>query len=239
MMITLDDVAGLESHKKILYDTLVLPTQKRELYNELVKYPDKVKIRKNFLFTGPSGTGKTYLANALANTLELPFLLIDAPQLLQELLGRGPRNVRDIYENNKGIIFIDEVDAIARARSIRPDSLTNDVLLQLLVCLDGISSTYTQATIMATNQEVLLDPALLSRVPKQNKLEFSLPDSTQRKLILEKHLSYHQHKIENVDYLVNITEAYDGRQLEDLFSQARLRALHDDRKYLLEGDFYD
>ena len=167
----------------------------------------------------------------------IPFFSIDAPQFLQELVGRGSKSIRDVYAQNKGVIFIDEIDAIAKSRSFRPDSLTTDVLLQLLSCLDGTIDYHDRATIVATNQESLLDSALLSRIPQSNRLYFSLPDSLQRKLIIDKHLSYHQHKIKDISFLVSRTEGYDGRNLEDIFSNARINALNSDRDYLLEVDF--
>ncbi len=239
-MITIDDVVGLKQQQKIFKDVLILPNEQKENYDKLVLAPDKVKRRKNFLLYGPSGSGKTFLVHALANTLDLSFTSIGATQLLQELHGRGSRMLRDLYNDNKGgVIFIDEADAIARDRTINKASLSYDVLLQLMLCMDGIGANYDTTTILATNKKVVFDDGLLSRIPLRHQLSFPHPDSSQRELIIKKQLSYHNNRVKDVSSLVKLSEGFDGRQLEDVFAYARTNALNNNHDYLSEGDFHE
>lgn len=236
MVITLDDVVGLEHQKQIMHDSLILPLQKKELYTSLILSPDKIKERKNFLFYGPPGTGKTHLAHAIAHTCGLSVTMVESTQLLQRYVGDGPKALRELYDTESGLIFIDEIDAIALARSDK-QLASQDVLLQLLLLLDSVQSSYSHATILATNRMAALDPALLSRIPLFYQLHFPAPDAMQRKRIIDLQLSYHQTNKIDSSYLVSLTEGYDGRQLEDLFLRARQIALKNDRNYLSSSDF--
>ncbi len=237
MVFSLDDVVGLTVQKEAVYDSLILPLQKKELYNSLLKDPEKIKERRNFLFHGPSGTGKTHLAKAIASEADVPVVLVQSTQLLQRYVGDGSKALRDLYAHNKGIIFIDEIDAIASKRS-KQQSLTHDLLLQLLSLLDGVGSYYSTATIMATNCFDSIDPALLSRIPLSHQLYFPLPDAVQRERIISLQASYHNISDDfNCSLLVSQTQGYDGRQLEDLFAFARRSALKNDCNKLSAKDF--
>lgn len=233
---TYKDVAGLKQQKEALYDALIAPLQQEDLYRKLVLEPSKIKERNNFLFYGPSGTGKTLLAKATAFESQLPFTMIDATVFLQKYVGSGAKSIRDLYQKSEGIVFIDEIDAIAQKRGTA-SPYVEDILLQLLTVLDGIGSDYSKATIMSTNRYNSLDDALLSRIPQSHQLQFPLPDEVQRKNIFRIQLQYHNNKVADLDNLVSKTNNYDGRQLEDLFAQARRNALKNKRCFLIESDF--
>ena len=228
MVLSFDDVAGLSYQKKALYNSLILPQKKQALYNKLVKEPSKLKLRNNFLFYGPPGTGKTFLAQALASELETNYIAAQATQFLNQYVGKGAETIRSLYNKTSGIIFIDEIDAIALSRNSYASKSTQDVLMQLLLVLDSVTTSNVCATIFATNQKDLLDEALLSRIPKINQLYFSPPDFSQRKKILELKLSYFNHAITDTTILAKQTEHFDGRALEDLVINASQIALEHD-----------
>lgn len=235
MVVTLDDVAGLNDHKLALFKAFSLPLKKKDLYNALVLQPDKLRVRKTALFYGPPGTGKTFLAEALATSMEAPFNFYKSTEFIQGLVGQGANMLRDVYNSKEGIIFLDEIDAIGSTRTSYSNSLTNDVLLELLTCLDGVNANYNLITIAATNKISSLDDALLSRFT--HKLEFKLPDAKQRSEIIRTKFSYFNHKIASYDFLVNVSEGFDSRKITDLFDVAISNALLNDRNYLLEQDF--
>lgn len=231
-------VAGLDEHKQVLYDAFVLPVKKAKLYSKLIKEPNKVSQRKNFLFYGPPGSGKTLLAQAIAKESQQHVILAQATEFLDRYVGAGAKSLRSLYEktDQNKIVFIDEIDAIAKKRGGQSEH-TNDVLLQLLTTLDGVSSSPKTSTIMTTNRYDVLDEALLSRIPHKHQLYFPAPDAEQRKKILDLNLSYYSNKIPSVDFLVQKTEGYDGRQLVDLFQLATNSALKNERSYLISKDF--
>lgn len=232
-----EDLIGLEKQTKQLYDYLFLPIVEKELYERLVLFPEKLKSRKHFLFYGPPGTGKTSLANALANEYNVPFTFVQSTQFLNQFVGAGVGLMRKFYSNQKGIVFIDEIDAIAKKRNGDNHQKTDDVLTQLLMILDGADTNYNSSTILATNKYEHLDEALLSRIPKSNQLYFPLPNENQRQKIIEKKLTYFNHQIDDVEEIVKKTESYDGRNIEDLFSNATNLALNYKRDYLIKEDF--
>lgn len=232
---TLNDVAGLEEQKNVVYTNLILPLEKKELFSSLVLHPEKLKERKTFLLRGPSGTGKSFFAQALANTLDAPYFSFQSTQFLTSLVGKGAQALREVYAKEEGIIFLDEIDAIGKDRSLTKNAPIDDVLLELLTCLDGASSNYNLVTLAATNRFSSLDSALISRF--SYILDFPLPDALQREKIIEKKSSYFNHQISSFDFLVNKTEGFDGREIENYFIRARNNAMLSDRNYLTEHDF--
>jgi ATP-dependent 26S proteasome regulatory subunit len=238
MVLSFTDVAGLSYQKKSLYNALILPEKKQALYNKLVKDPTKLRLRNNFLFYGPPGTGKTFLAQALASELKKEYVVAQATQFLNQYVGKGAQTIRSLYNQTNGIIFIDEIDAIATSRDSHASRSTQDVLMQLLLVLDSVNTSQVCATIFATNKKECLDDALLSRIPKINQLYFSLPDYSQRKNILELKLSYFNHDISDMSLLAKQTEKYDGRALEDLVINASHIALEQDSFIIKKEHIY-
>jgi ATP-dependent 26S proteasome regulatory subunit len=237
MNLSFSDVAGLLEQKKALYTSLVLPTEKKELYSVLVKQPDKIRLRNNFLFYGPPGTGKTFLAQALAQELKTEYVAAQATQFLNPYVGRGSETLRNLYEQTNGIIFIDEIDAIASKRGSKNKS-NDDVLIQLLLVLDSVATSNVKASIFATNKKDDLDDALLSRIPLANQLYFNLPDQEQRESILNLKLSYFSTSIRSTKNLAKITKHYDARALEDIVFYASTCALQQNSSTINEKHLY-
>lgn len=218
------DVAGLQSQKDILYDSLILPIKHKEIYAQLVKEPSKIPYRNNFLFYGPPGTGKTLLAKALASEMNCTYIATQSTQFLQEYVGKGAKSLRELYNKTTGIIFIDEVDIIASKRG-ESSKNTQDIVVQLLLMLDGVDASKDVTTICATNKKDQLDSAFLSRIPLAHQLYFGLPNAKQREAIIATKLSYFSCDVSCVDSLVAKTENCDARVLEDIIVQASRNAL--------------
>ncbi len=236
--IMLEDIVGLDKQKEQIHDFIFLPLIQKELYEKLVTSPEKLKIRKNFLLYGPPGTAKTSLVQALAQTYDVPFTLVQSTQFLNQYVGAGAETMRKIYSNYTGIIFIDEIDLIAQKQKNNSSQKSDDLLMQLLMLLDGVATNYEISTITATNKPELLDERFLSRIPQKNRLFFPLPDEEQRKKIFEKKLTYVSHNIENLDEILLLTKNYHGRQIEDLIVEACNIALKDERTQLISNDLY-
>lgn len=226
-MVTFEDVAGLNKQKEMLTDRLILPEKYNSLYVELVKKP--FNQPKNFLFTGPPGTGKTYLASALAGELSLPFHEIPSTTLLDEYVGRGARSLREVYETKQGIIFLDELDAVGSRKKDRSD----DLVVQLLFCLQKPLKPY--ATIAATNRVESLDSALRSRF---TEIPFPSLDTAQREVLITNYLNHYTHVIDDVRSLADKFNGYDARGIKDAFIAAESSALRDQRNYLTKSDIY-
>ncbi|MFP4523157.1 MAG: AAA family ATPase [Candidatus Nanoarchaeia archaeon] len=218
------DVAGLQMQKNVLYDSLILPQKHKDIYEQLVKEPNKIPHRNNFLFYGPPGTGKTLLAKALASEMDCTYIASQSTQFLQEYVGKGAKSLRELYTKTKGIIFIDEIDIIASKRNYSSKN-TQDIVVQLLLMLDSVDASKDVTTICATNNKEHLDDAFLSRIPLAHQLYFGLPNAQQREAIIKKKLSYFSSEISCVDSLVKATESYDARVLEDIIIQASRNAL--------------
>ncbi len=235
MTITLDDVAGLEFQKNIFYESIILPIRKKSLFDKLILAPEKVVEQKTFLLYGPPGSGKTFLTTALANTLDVPFNYYSSTNFLNSYVGKGASDLRNIYSSASGLIFLDEIDAIGKDRSLFPNSHSDDILIELLNCLDGVGSNSDLITIAATNKFDILDSALKSRFA--HKIPFFSLDYNQRNKLVSKYLSYYNNKLKSIDFIVDKTESWDARDIKNLFSKASRQAILSNRSYLSEKDF--
>ncbi len=190
---------------------------------------------KNILFYGPAGTGKTMIAKALANSVDVPLLAIKATKLIGEFVGDGARQIHQLYEKAEElspcIIFIDEFDAIALNRSyqeIRGD--VAEIVNALLTEMDGIDERDGICTIAATNMLYALDPAVRSRF--EEEIEFTLPTVQERYEILKSYTLKFPIKLEkdvNLDAIAKQTSGFSGR---DLVEKLLKNALH---KAILSG----
>lgn len=188
---------------------------------------------RNILFHGPSGTGKTMVAKALANKTDVAFLPVKATQLIGEFVGEGSRQIHQLYERAgeiaPSIIFIDELDAIAldrRYQELRGD--VAEIVNALLTEMDGISQRDGVCTICATNRTAVLDGAVRSRF--EEEIEFVLPGKEERKKIIELNLQTFPIKAEaNVGELAKLTNGLSGRDIvEKVLKSALHHAIMDD-----------
>jgi cell division protease FtsH len=236
------DVAGLEGAKEEVQEIV-----------DFLKNPDKYtslggKIPKGALLVGPPGTGKTLLARAVAGEAKVPFFSLSGSDFVEMFVGVGASRVRDLFkqakEKSPSIIFIDEIDAIGRARGKNNMSGSNDerenTLNQLLTEMDGFGTSTNVIVIAATNRADVLDKALMRAGRFDRQIYVDLPDVRERKQIFEVHLRPIK-KEENLDtdFLSKQTPGFSGADIANVCNEAALIAARKEKKAVGKQDFLD
>jgi len=236
------DVAGLEEAK----------VEIREIV-EFLKNPKKYtelggKIPKGALLVGPPGTGKTLLAKAVAGEAHVPFFSMSGSDFVEMFVGVGASRVRDLFKQAKEkapcIVFIDEIDAVGRARGRNPNFGSNDerenTLNQLLTEMDGFSSNSGVIILAATNRADVLDKALLRAGRFDRQIHVELPDLNERKAIFEVHMKPIKiDKSVDVDFLAKQTPGFSGADIANVCNESALIAARKDKKVVERQDFLD
>ncbi len=241
--ITFADVAGLEEAKvevKEIVDFLKSPSKYTNLGG---------KIPKGALLVGPPGTGKTLLAKAVAGEAKVPFFSMSGSDFVEMFVGVGASRVRDLFENAKKkapcIVFIDEIDAIGRARGKNLSSGSNDerenTLNQLLTEMDGFGTNAGVIILAATNRVDILDKALLRAGRFDRQIHVDLPDLPERRAIFKVHTSKLKFDEQNVDleFLSKQTPGFSGADIANVCNEAALIAARKDKKIIEKQDFLD
>lgn len=216
---------------------------KTRIITKYLEDPEKFKewAPKNILFYGMPGTGKTMLAQALANELNIPIRMIKATSLIGNHVGDGASQIHDLYEqardNKPTVIFIDEIDAIALERkyqSLRGD--VTEIVNALLTEMDGIENNEKIITICATNNPEMLDYAIRSRF--EEEIEFSLPTEKERKIILEKYIKTLPLECDiNIENTVKDTANLSGRDIkEKVLKTALHKAITDSKDIITDNE---
>ena len=215
------DIGGLEGVKKELQEAVEWPLKYSDLYDKI-----GYSMPKGILLYGPSGTGKTLLAKAVATESEANFISVRGPELLSKWVGESERGIREVFRRARQaspcVIFFDEIDALAPTRGMGGDSMvTERVVSQLLTELDGIQNLTGVVVLAATNRMELIDPALL-RAGRFDKLVLvPLPDKEARKSILQIHMKgVPKAKDVDVDRIVEMTEGFSGADMAALTNTA-------------------
>ncbi len=236
------DVAGLEEAKveiREIVDFLKNPTKYTELGG---------KIPKGALLVGPPGTGKTLLAKAVAGEAHVPFFSMSGSDFVEMFVGVGASRVRDLFKQAKEkspcIVFIDEIDAVGRARGRNPNMGSNDerenTLNQLLTEMDGFSSNSGVIILAATNRADVLDKALLRAGRFDRQIHVELPDLNERRAIFEVHMKpIKMDKSINMDFLAKQTPGFSGADIANVCNEAALIAARQDKKMVERQDFLD
>lgn len=241
--ITFADVAGLEEAKvevKEIVDFLKSPSKYTNLGG---------KIPKGALLVGPPGTGKTLLAKAVAGEAKVPFFSMSGSDFVEMFVGVGASRVRDLFENAKKkapcIVFIDEIDAIGRARGKNLSSGSNDerenTLNQLLTEMDGFGTNAGVIILAATNRADILDKALLRAGRFDRQIHVDLPDVTERKAIFNVHtkkLKFDEKDVD-IEFLSKQTPGFSGADIANVCNEAALIAARKDKKIIEKQDFLD
>lgn len=222
-----DDVGGLETVKKQLAEAVQWPLQHADLFEKA-----QIKPPKGILLAGPPGTGKTFLARAIATESGANFLSVKGPELLSKWLGESEKGVRKIFRKARqvspAIIFFDEIDALVPLRGSGESPAVERVLSQLLTELDGIEELQGVVILAATNRVDLLDPALLRPGRFDVIITLNLPDLSTRQKIFEVHLRQKPlaAKISSAE-LARASEGFSAAEIQQVCQSAGLMALRD------------
>ncbi|MEZ4838709.1 ATP-dependent zinc metalloprotease FtsH [Flavobacterium sp.] len=240
--VTFKDVAGLEGAKEEVQEIV-----------EFLKNPEKYtnlggKIPKGALLVGPPGTGKTLLAKAVAGEAKVPFFSLSGSDFVEMFVGVGASRVRDLFKQAKdkspSIIFIDEIDAVGRARGKNNMSGSNDerenTLNQLLTEMDGFGTNTNVIVLAATNRADVLDKALMRAGRFDRQIYVDLPDIRERKEIFEVHLAPLK-KVEGLDtdFLAKQTPGFSGADIANVCNEAALIAARNNKSAVDKQDFLD
>ena len=238
--ITFKDVAGQAGAKQEGQEIV-------DFLKEPQKYTDLGgKIPKGALLVGPPGTGKTLLAKAVAGEAGVPFFSMSGSDFVEMFVGVGASRVRDLFRQAKEkapcIIFIDEIDAVGRARSKNPAMGGNDerenTLNALLTEMDGFGTNSGVIILAATNRADMLDKALLRAGRFDRQISVDLPDLTERKEIFQVHLR--KVKIDDtvdIDFLSRQTPGFSGADIANVCNEAALIAARHNNKTVGKQDF--
>jgi cell division protease FtsH len=236
------DVAGLEGAKEEVEEIV-----------EFLRNPDKYtslggKIPKGALLVGPPGTGKTLLAKAVAGEAKVPFFSLSGSDFVEMFVGVGASRVRDLFKQAKdkspAIIFIDEIDAIGRARGKNNFTGSNDerenTLNQLLTEMDGFGTNTNVIVLAATNRADVLDKALMRAGRFDRQIYVDLPDLNERKEIFEVHLRpIKTAETLDLDFLARQTPGFSGADIANVCNEAALIAARKEKKAVTKQDFLD
>ena len=238
--VTFKDVAGLEEAKVEIME-IVDFLRKADKYREL-----GAKIPKGALLVGPPGTGKTLLAKAVAGEANVPFLSISGSDFVEMFVGVGASRVRDLFEQAKQkapcIVFIDEIDAIGRARGKNAGFSGNDerenTLNQLLTEMDGFQTNAGVIVLAATNRVDILDKALMRAGRFDRQIDVGLPDVKEREAIFNVHLrNLKLGKSIDRTFLAKQTPGFSGADIANVCNEAALIAARNDKKEITREDF--
>jgi cell division protease FtsH len=239
---TFKDVAGLEGAKEEVQEIV-----------DFLKHPEKYtalggKIPKGALLVGSPGTGKTLLAKAVAGEAKVPFFSLSGSDFVEMFVGVGASRVRDLFkqakEKSPAIIFIDEIDAIGRARGKSNFSGSNDerenTLNQLLTEMDGFGTNTNVIVLAATNRADVLDKALMRAGRFDRQIYVDLPDVRERKEIFEVHLRpIKKDDTVDMDFLSKQTPGFSGADIANVCNEAALIAARQGKKMVGKQDFLD
>jgi transitional endoplasmic reticulum ATPase len=231
--ITYDDLGGLKKEVQKIREMIELPMRHPELFEKL-----GVEAPKGVLMYGPTGTGKTLLAKAVAGETNSHFISLSGPEIMGKYYGESEERLREIFkqaeENAPSIIFIDEIDSIAPKREEVTGEVEKRIVSQLLTLMDGMKSRGKVVVIAATNRPDSIDPAIRRPGRFDREIEIGIPDEEGRKEILDIHTrGMPLNEKVNLDQIAKTTHGFVGADLEILAKEAAMRSL---RRILPELD---
>ncbi|RDU56748.1 AAA family ATPase [Helicobacter sp. MIT 99-5507] len=233
--IKFDDIAGIKEVKDDLFEII-------DYIKNPKKYQDMgIHLPKGILLVGPPGVGKTMIAKAIANEANVPFFYQSGSSFAQIYVGMGAKRVRELFFVAKAsapsIIFIDEIDAVGKARGENRNDERETTLNQLLTEMDGFEDSSGVIVVGATNRIEVLDSALLRAGRFDRRLYIDLPDFDERKKIIELYLKDKEHKVD-IDEIARQSVGFSGAAIASLVNEASLNALRKNSKVIENDDFY-
>lgn len=235
VQITFDDIAGIKEVKDDLLEII-----------DYLKFPKKYKdkgiaLPKGILLVGPPGVGKTMIAKAIANEAKVPFFYQSGSSFAQIYVGVGAKRVRELFYQAKkqspSIIFIDEIDAVGKARGEHRNDERETTLNQLLTEMDGFVDSSGVIVVGATNRVEILDSALLRSGRFDRRIYIDLPDFEERKKIIELYLRGKNHTVDIAE-VAKQSVGFSGAALASLVNEASLNALRRDSGVITNDDFF-
>ncbi|BDY11950.1 ATP-dependent metallopeptidase FtsH/Yme1/Tma family protein [Hydrogenimonas cancrithermarum] len=232
--ITFDDVAGIDDVKEELEEII-----------DFLKHPQKyrnfgIRMPRGVLLVGPPGVGKTLIAKAVAGEAGVPFFYQSGASFVQIYVGMGAKRVRELFKRAKAmapaIVFIDEIDAVGKARGGMRNDEREATLNQLLTEMDGFEDSSGIIVIAATNKIEMLDDALLRPGRFDRRVFVSLPNKEERKSILKIYLANKPHYLD-LDEIAQMTVGFSGAALSSLVNEAAIHALKNGKKIIETEDF--
>lgn len=233
--IRFDDIAGIKEVKEDLLEII-----------DYLKNPSKyqamgIHLPKGVLLVGPPGVGKTMIAKAIAGEANVPFFYQSGSSFAQIYVGVGAKRVRELFykakANAPSIIFIDEVDAVGKARGGNRNDERETTLNQLLTEMDGFEDSKGVIVVGATNRIEILDSALLRAGRFDRRIYIDLPDFEERLKIIELYLKDKNHSV-NIHEIARQTVGFSGASIASLVNEASLNALRKNSKTITNDDFY-
>ncbi|MEA4956998.1 ATP-dependent zinc metalloprotease FtsH [bioreactor metagenome] len=223
--VSYEDIGGLKEEVKKVREMIEIPLKRPELFERLGIAPPK-----GVLMHGPPGTGKTLLAKAVASESDAHFILINGPEIMSKYVGGSEENLREFFEeaeeNSPSIIFIDELDAIAPKREETQGEVERRTVAQLLTLMDGLKSRGQVVVIGATNRPDSLDQALRRPGRFDREIEIGVPDSEERKEVMEIHTrGMPLDEDVDLDEIADTTHGFVGADLESLCKEAAMRVV--------------
>ena len=231
--VTFKDIAGIKEIKEELEEIV-------DFLNNPKKYLQYgIKLPKGVLLVGPPGVGKTLIARAVAGEADVPFFYQSGASFVHIYVGMGAKKVRELFAKAKAsapaIVFIDEIDAVGKARSGKSNDERESTLNELLTQMDGFEGDSGVIVIAATNKIEVLDDALLRAGRFDRRVHVGLPNIEDRKKILELYLNGKNHEI-NIEKLVNETAGFSSAALATLINEALLNMIKSNKKILDNDD---
>ena len=233
--ITFDDIAGIKEVKDDLLEII-------DYLKSPKKYQDKgIALPKGILLIGPPGVGKTMIAKAIANEAKVPFFYQSGSSFAQIYVGVGAKRVRELFYQAKrqspSIIFIDEIDAVGKARGEHRNDERETTLNQLLTEMDGFVDSSGVIVVGATNRVEILDSALLRSGRFDRRIYIDLPDFEERVKIIELYLRGKNHSV-NISEVAKMSVGFSGAALASLVNEASLNALRRGAETITNDDFF-
>ncbi|AXG09630.1 proteasome-activating nucleotidase Pan1 [Haloplanus rubicundus] len=238
--VTYADIGGLESQMQEVRETVEMPLDRPEMFQQVGIDPPS-----GVLLHGPPGTGKTMLAKAVANQTDATFIKMAGSELVHKFIGEGAKLVRDLFEvareNEPAVLFIDEIDAIASKRTdskTSGDAEVQRTMMQLLSEMDGFEERGEIRIIAATNRFDMLDPAILRPGRFDRLIEVPKPDEAGREIIFQIH-TRNMNVADDVNFveLAEMADDASGADIKAVCTEAGMFAIRDDRTEIYMDDF--